>query len=436
MPEDHPNIFVIVSHDIGKHLGCYGVPQAGTTHLDRLASEGIRFDRFYSTSPQCSPARASLFTGRYPHSHGVIGICAPTFEFDLNEDERHFSHILHESGYDTALAGFQHETLRPHDLPFDRLTCRDSSCDSVADSIISFLHTHKEGGNPFYLQAGWSQAHRPFERHDTLPYSEEGIFIPPWIEDEPSAREDFAAFQGAMHRLDGAMGRILGAFEQTGLAENTIIVFIGDHGIPFARAKHCLYEPGCEIAALVRWPADGWAGGRIVSEMLSGVDLMPTLLEAVGQPVPRNVQGRSFRNLLDGEAYEPADALFTEQNFNAYPDVSRAVRTERYKLIANFTPGRAFYDSSQLWRPLSSVAFIEDQPRSRHLPLEFYALENDPLEQFNLIDDPSYRDEVTHLKAKLYHWMRETDDPLLEGLPEPPIYRRTLDALRSDCPRP
>ena len=119
MTDTRPNIFVIVSHDIGRHLGCYGVPQAGTPHLDRFAAEGVRFDRFYSTSPQCGPARASLFTGRFPHSHGVIGICAPTFDFDLHPEERHLSHLLHDCGYDTALAGFQHETLRLHDLPFE-----------------------------------------------------------------------------------------------------------------------------------------------------------------------------------------------------------------------------------------------------------------------------------------------------------------------------
>ena len=429
MTDTRPNIFVIVSHDIGRHLGCYGVPQAGTPHLDRFATEGVRFDRFYSTSPQCSPARASLFTGRFPHSHGVIGICAPTFDFDLHPEERHLSHLLHDCGYDTALAGFQHETLRLHDLPFERLPGKDSSCDSVADSIIAYLRSRKACNKPFFLQAGWSQAHRPFEKFGTSSYSEGGVFIPPWIADEPSAREDFAAFQGALHRLDGAMGRILEVFEQTGLEENTIVIFVGDHGIPFARAKHSLYEPGCEIAALVRWPVGGWAGGRIVSEMLSGVDLLPTLLDAVDQPVPLSVQGRSFRGLLDGAAYEPTHAIFTEQNFNAYPDVSRAVRTERLKLIANFTPGRAFYDSSQLWRPLSSVSFIEDQPRTRHLPFEFYDLENDPLEQFNLLDDSTYCDEVAHLKSQLYKWMNLTDDPLLRGLPEPPIYRRTLDAL-------
>ena len=429
MPEVKPNILVIVPHDIGKHLGCYGVPEAGTPRLDQLASEGVRFTNFKGTSPQCSPARASLFTGRYPHSHGVIGICARTFEFDLHPGERHLSQILDACGYETVLAGFQHETLRPQDLPFEKLPADDSCCDNVADSIISFLQARKDGDTPFYLQAGWSQAHRPFEKQGTPSYSENGIHIPPWIEDEPSAREDFAAFQGAMHRLDGSMGRILDALEETGLAENTILVFIADHGIPFARAKHCLYEPGCDVAALARWPTGGWADGRVVNEMISGVDFLPTLLEAIGQPVPNNVQGRSFLDLLDGGTYDAADAIFTEQNFNAYPDVSRAVRTDRHKLIANFTPGRAFYDSSQLWRPLSSVKFVKDQPRTRHVPLEFYDLARDPLEEHNLIDDPSYQGEAGKLKSRLYEWMQQTEDPLLQGLPEPPIYRNTLGQL-------
>jgi len=436
MTDNRPNILVIVSHDIGKHLGCYGVPQAGTPHLDRLASEGVRFDRFYSTSPQCSPARASLFTGRFPHSHGVIGICSTKFDFDLHKDEQHLSSLLHKCGYDTALAGFQHETIRPHDLPFKKLPNDDSSCDCVADTTVDYLHTRRDDDKPFYLQVGWSQAHRPFEKFDTPPYTEKGVFLPPWIEDEPSAREDFAAFQGSMHRLDGAMGRIIGALEQTGLAENTILVFIGDHGIPFARGKHSLYEAGCEISALFRWPAGGWSGGRTHSEFLSGADLLPTLLDVIGESVGDNVQGRSFRALLDGKDYRTAEAVFTEQNFNAYADVGRAVRTARYKLIANFTPGRGFYDSSQLWRPLSTVSFIADQPRTQHPPLEFYDLENDPLEKSNLADDAAYGDKVAQLASMLYQWMEETEDPLLQGLPEPPIYRKTLGLLANAQNKP
>ena len=430
MTRTRPNILTIVSHDLGRHLGCYGIPQAGTPNIDRLAAGGVRLDSLFSTSPQCSPARASLFTGRYPHSHGVIGISAPVFQFDLNPDEEHLSTLLHRSGYRTFLAGFQHETLRPHELPFEVLTCRDNFCANVAESVATHLRSESARSGPFYLQVGWTQAHRPFERYGTKPYVKRGVYLPPWIEDEPSAREDFAAFQGSIHQLDAAVGRIVETLEKTGLASNTLLIVLSDHGIPFPRAKHSLYEPGCEIAGIIRWPAGRWYGGKVYSELLSGVDLLPTLLEVAGAPIPANVQGHSFRSLLDGENYQTEDAIFTEQNFNAYPDVGRAVRTRRSKLIANFSPGRAFYDSSQLWRPLTSVSFIDEQPRTQHPSLELYDLQNDPLETTNLADSPRHRAELRLMAGRLHRWMRATDDPLLHGLPEPPIYQRTSNLLR------
>ena len=423
-----PNIIFITSHDIGKHLGCYGVPQAGTPNLDDLATQGVRFDRFYATSPQCSPARASLYTGRYPHSHGVIGICSPVFGFDLNPGEKHLVSFLKDAGYETALIGRQHETAHPERLPFDVFEKR-GSCDEVASQTLTYLQENGKGGKPFYLQIGFHEPHRPF--HEP-PYSEKGIYIPPWLEDEPSARDELALFQGDIHRLDAAIGEIMASLEGHGLAQDTLVIFLADHGIPFPRAKHSLYEPGCEVAALFRWPARGWLGGRVFDEMISGVDLLPTLLESLDLALPTNLQGRDFRALLDGGDYRVNRRIFTEQNFNAYMDVGRAVRTQRHKLIANFTPGRSFFDSSQLWRPNTKVKFIENQARTYHPGLEFYDLESDPLETTNLIDDPDSAKILDEMKRNLYQWMQDTEDPLLEGLPGPPIYRKTLGFLRGN----
>lgn len=141
------------------------------------------------------------------------------------------------------------------------------------------------------------------------------------------------------------------------------------------------------------------------------------------------MQGRSLHTLLDGEEYREREAVFTEQNFNAWTDVSRAVVTRRYKLIANFSPGRAFFDSSQTWRPETEVSFIENAAKTYHPPLELYDLTADPLETTNLADNPGNEDVFVGMKQKLYRWMQETEDPLLDGPPVPPIYRRTMRSL-------
>ncbi len=429
MPE-RPNILLLIAHDVGRHLGCYGVPETGTDNLDRLADEGVRFTRFYSTAPQCSPARASLMTGRYPHSHGVVGIASSTFGFDLQPDARHLCAYLKDAGYQTALAGIQHETLHPATLPFERMLAPHAPGAEVAEVVATYLREQAGARKrPFYLQVGFVEAHRPWR--GIAPYAARGVHLPPWLADEPAARADLARFQGAIHALDGAVGAIVRALDDTGLAETTLVLFVADHGVPYPRAKHSLYEPGCSVAAILRWPAGGWRGGRVVDCLLSGVDLLPTLLDMLGLELPSRLQGHSFRALLEGGRYVPRDAIFTEQNFNAYADVSRAVRTERYKLIANFTPGRAFYDSTQLWHPPARVHFIADQPRTQHPSLELYDLLTDPLETQNLADIPAYADLVSALAARLRAWMEDTDDFLLQSLPHPPLYYRTLERLKA-----
>ena len=423
MTEWRPNIVMITAHDIGRHLGCYGVPEAGTENIDALAQGGVLLSSFHSTAPQCSPARASLATGRFPHSNGVLGICSPVFGFDLGPQERPLVCHLKDAGYHTARIGIVHETNKPEALPYDTAGER-GRIDSIAEQSCAFLGDAKA---PFFLQIGTHEAHRPFT---SGAYNDSGVAIPPWLADEGGAQKELAQFQGSLRALDAGVGRILAALDGNGLTKDTLVMIFSDHGIPFPRAKHSLYEPGCQAAAILRWPARGWADGRVVETLLSGVDLLPTLLGALKLPVPENVEGRSFLQLLDGGDYKEREAVFTEQNYNAWTDVSRAVRTERHRLIANFTPGHGFSDSSQTWRPNTRVRFLENAVRTYHPPFELYDLLRDPLETRNLAEDPGSRKLLAAMQRRLYEWMKGTNDFLLDGLPEPPIYRWTLDGLK------
>jgi arylsulfatase A-like enzyme len=145
--------------------------------------------------------------------------------------------------------------------------------------------------------------------------------------------------------------------------------------------------------------------------LLSGVDLLPTLLEAFGVPVPANVQGRSFLDALEGGPYVGREAVFTEQSYNAWTDVSRAVGTQRHRLIVNFTPGRGFSDSSQTWRPRTRVRFLENATRTYQPPFELYDLAEDPLEERSLAGQPGHEVVFRDLRRRMLHWMRETEDP-------------------------
>jgi N-sulfoglucosamine sulfohydrolase len=419
-----PNIVLITAHDIGRHLGCYGVPQSGTQRIDELAETGVLFTNFYSTAPQCSPARASIATGRYPHSNGVFGICSPVFGFDLNDGEIPLVCYLKKAGYYTGRVGVVHETMKPERFPYDFVGEKGSS-EVTIKGACDFMDT--AGDAPFFLQIGTREAHRPF-RHE--PFEREGVYIPPWLADEPSAREDLSGFQGDLHALDSVIGSTLDKLAGSGRAENTLFIFLSDHGIPFPRAKHSLYEPGCQITAVLRWPERGWTGGQKLDSLHSGVDLLPTILEALQIPSPGTIQGTSFAPLLDGDKYKERTAVFTEQSFNAWTDVSRAVRTRRYKLIANFTPGRGFSDSTQEWRPPVRVRFLKNAVRTYHPPIEFYDLEDDPYEETNLASIPDFQElQEEHMRI-LYNHMRNTEDPLLNGPPVPPIYSWTMSELK------
>jgi len=414
---------MLVAHDIGRHLGCYGVQETGTINIDRFAEDGVLFTGFHSTAPQCSPARASLVTGRYPHGNGVLGICSPVFGFDLNPDEKTLVHILKNSGYQTGLVGIAHETMHPENLPFDSME-KGGAAGEWESLASAFLET---ADPPFYLQIGTRDAHRPF---DEVEYIEKGIYVPAWLEDTEEARTEFAGFQGAINRLDAGIGTILDTLDRNGKGDDTIVMIFSDHGIPFPRAKHSLYEPGCTAAAIIRWPARGWSGGKSVDTLLSGVDVLPTLLEALDLEIPSSVQGRSFLALLDNDGDLERKEVFLEQNFNAWTDTSRAIRTKRYKLIANFSPGRGFSDSSQTWRPATKVSFLANAARTYHPPFELFDLEDDPLETTNLSGNPEYDEIESNLKARLWNWMRRTEDPLMHNPPVPPVYHWARDGLK------
>jgi arylsulfatase A-like enzyme len=260
------------------------------------------------------------------------------------------------------------------------------------------------------------------------------VTVPAWLIDEPSSREVFAAYQGAIRGVDAAIGRVLGALQQANQADRTIVIFTADHGIPFPRAKSSLYDPGVSVALLVRWPAGGWAGGKVRGEMVSNVDHFPTLLDALGLDAGPRVHGRSYRPLLDGESYRANDAVFCEHNYHGggmFFDPRRAVRTERFKLIANFTTNRPWVAHAGI-RLVESIAANEmNQLGMGRFPnVELYDLAADPPEMHNLAGSPGRAEVLRELKARLLEWMQRTGDPLLDGFPPPPTYHRTMEQLR------
>jgi N-sulfoglucosamine sulfohydrolase len=450
-----PNLLLITCHDLGRFLGCYGNETVQSPALDRLAAEGVRFTREFCTAPQCSPSRASLFTGRYPHSNGVLGLTHAQFAWDLHPDERHLGQLLREAGYTTALAGVHHESrsgtaaaiaarcgmdeiLAQHGM---EALIPQLHGGELTDAALGWIDRVGGGEQPWYLQIGYHEPHRVAARARTedgymgfigdylVSDEERGVTVPPYLQDTALARQELAELQGAVRALDLAVGRLLDGLRARGLEERTVVVFTTDHGLALPRAKCSLYDPGLETALLLRAPGQGVPGGQVLDMLMSNVDLLPTLLDLLGVPIPERVQGRSVAPALSGEMFTPREAIFGEMTYHDYYDPRRCVRTVSHKLIVNFTAAPSFMDPSQSWRPRTVTVEPPDPALAYHPLLELYDLAADPHEWRNLADDPAYADVRAGLLGLLARWMRETGDPLLDGAVTPPLHRMALDAL-------
>lgn len=439
-----PNILLLIAHDLGRHLGCYGVSTVRSPNLNALAADGVKFANAFCVAPQCSPSRAALFTGRYPHQNGVMGLCHSLFAWDLHRDEKHLAAILKGAGYHTALAGVQHETTRPREvgwqqiLPMPHGDARPQ-CDRAADATAAYLREQRGKQEPFYLQVGFFEPHRapgtPGEFGTMPPDRDKGVFVPPFLVDDEAAQEELAHYQGAIRAMDSAVGKILSALaEDREQNENTVVVFTTDHGIPFPRAKCSVYDPGLQISLLLRWHANGIHAGQTISPTIPNIDILPTLLELAGVPLPTGgppIMGRSFAPLLTGRPYTPRAELFCGMTYHDYYDPLRAIRTDRWKLIVSFCYNLCLMDPSQEWRPRTITRTPRDPSRVRHDLVELYDLQNDPNETQNLADLPAHAATRTDLLRRLRAFMHETNDPLLKGVPPSPIHQMALDALHN-----
>jgi arylsulfatase A-like enzyme len=417
MAPTHPNILVVICHDLGQHLGCYGKGSVRTPNIDRFAESGARFENSFCTAPQCSPSRAALYTGRFPHANGVIGLTHGGFANDLNPDEVHLAQLLRDHGYETHLFGIQHEASSPSRCGYEFFHPGSLSRD-LADDFSAFLNSRQPNQAPLFVQIGFEEPHRPFPHEGIDPLPPDQVIVPPYLPDIPVVREDLADMEASIAAVDLAFGRILAAVRSSPIAEDTIILFTVDHGIAFPHAKMTLYDPGIEVTCILSVP--GIPGGTVHQEMISNVDIMPTLLALAGLSIPKNLHGHSFHALFSGGDYTSNEAIFAEKTYHTYYDPMRAIRTTRWKLIANFENApwqETSPDFDNNAKGYVEIAKALDPPYEvqYHPPFELYDLSEDPHENHNLAEDPVYRAIRDKLAGMLREWMEATGDPLLHG---------------------
>ena len=425
------NIVTVICHDLGQQLGCYGAPDARTPHLDAFAAQGLRFENNFCTAPQCSPSRAALWTGRYPHANGVVGLAHAGFANDLHPGERHLGQILGEAGYRTHLFGSQHVSPQPERCGYQGIHGA-GTCAEIASSVETFLGGVRRDDGPLFMQVAFFEPHRPFPHEDVAALDPAGLTVPPSLPDIPEVREDLADLEASASSADRAFGRIVRAIERSGLAEDTLVLFTVDHGIAFPHAKMTLYDPGIQTALLIRGP--GLPSGVVRREMISNVDVVPTLLDLLGLPIPETIQGRSFSGLLRGGEYVARDVIYAEKTYHTYYDPMRAMRTQEWKLIANFEYApwqETSPDYLSNSKSYVEIALAQPGPEFYHPPFELYDLRVDPWEMDNLADRPKYAETRDDLARRLRRWMQETDDPLLDGPIAQATYRHRMDSFKN-----
>jgi len=416
-----PNIILFITHDQGQFLGCYNSLQTPnllkTPNLDKIAQNGIRFTNYFCTAPQCSPSRGSIQTSLYPHQNGLMGLV--NRGWSLPSSNKTIPMYLREAGYSTHLIGLQHEARHVKTLGYDSFSKRMKEyrydTNRMFSEYESFLENHLNDEKPFYLNIGTIEIHRPFIiwSHADNTYL---VKVPPFLPDNEKVRNDLSLFYGIINPVDEVIGKIIEILENTGLRENTLFIYTTDHGSPFPRAKCTLYDPGIKTLLIMNCPNQNlFNSEKVFDQMISNIDLLPTLLDFIGAEIPEKIEGRSFLPVLKDTTIPFRSEIFTEKNFHEIYDPLRSVRTKDFKYIRNFEPSKYLYQIPLYMERGLSGQGLKDKIKMKRAEEELYDLKNDPNEVTNLINDPAYEAVLIELRQKLVDWMNETNDPLLKG---------------------
>jgi len=418
---EKPNIILFITHDQGQFLGCYNSPQTPnslkTPNLDKLAENGVRFTNYFCTAPQCSPSRGGIQTSLYPHQNGLIGLLDRGWT--LPEKNKTLPIYLKEQGYTTHLMGFQHEAFDAYSLGYDTISKRRPeplyNCQKMNKDYQNFFKAHQNEENPFYVSIGVTQVHRPFGVWGD-PVDPNRVIVPPYLPDSKIVRDDLSQFYGAIEGVDNCIGNILRQLEDLDLRENTLFIYTTDHGEAYPRAKCTLYDPGLKTILLMSWPgSDIFKKNKVYNQMISNIDLLPTLLDLIGAKLPKKIEGKSFLPILNGEIDIFRKEIYSEKSFHEYYDPIRSVRTDNIKFIINFEKSKCLYQLGADMKQDALGKYMLERINKPRPDEELYDLKKDPKEIHNLIDDPNYKDILNESRNKLYEWMKQTKDPILKG---------------------
>ena len=436
--DDRPNLVIIIADDMAwDDSGAYGHPYLKTPNIDRLAKEGMRFDRAFLTISSCSPSRASIITGKYPHNTD-----AEELHWPLPKEQVTFVEKLKAAGYWTASAGKWHlgpdmkdrfDMVKEADISGFQLPTGDAAKEGkfiqkgmgdqksgCTDWVPTLKARPKE--KPFFLWLAAIDPHRGYDENiiDT-PTTPEQIIVPPYFPNNDTVKKDLALYYDEIIRLDKYVGKVMDELEEQGATENTLVLFMSDNGRPFPRDKTTLFDSGIRTPWILRWPKKIPAGSTN-PHIVSSIDIAPTFIELAKAQAPCSLEGKSFIPLLSPNPTAIRNYAFAEKNWHDVEDHSRMARSKRYKYIRNFyedlpltPPADALrsptYRNMQALRDegkLNSAQMVCFQkPRAKE---ELYDLNTDPFELKNLASDPNYKKVLAEHRKALKEWQNQSGD--------------------------
>ena len=446
---DHPNILLFTADDLhAESLGVYGGrPNDLTPNLDAFAAESMLFNRAHVNVAICAPCRAVIATGRYSHRSGAMGF------MPAREDVPDIVTTLKAAGYHTGILGkVGHSTPKKSmvwDYHFDQNDLGNGRHpDLYYQRSQAFLKECQTANKPFYFMVNSHDPHRPYCNPAKLTtgaampsrvYKPEEVTVPGFLPDLPGVRVELATYLNSTRRLDDTFGKVLQALKESGLADNTIVLFITDNGIavPFAKCNTWFHSTRSPL--LVRWPGVIKPGTRDDTHFVSVVDFFPTFLDATGVKGPTGLDGRSFLPILSGQSQAGREHVFTQIDSKAGNAAvpMRCVQNQQFGYIYNpFSDGQYWYRNNNEGLTMAAMnRAAESDPAIKarvdlfryRVTEEFYDLKKDPDCLHNLIHDVAYAESIKALQDELVAQMKKTDDPMLEA------FRNRYDRAKVDA---
>lgn len=429
-----PNILWLSVEDMSPRLGCYGDSTVPTPNIDRLAREGVRYDNAFATAGVCAPSRCAIITGMYQTSIGGHNMRTFNIYPEVQGVPKNYSIV--PPAYVKAF---------PEYLRMEGYYCTNNvktdyqfiAPPTVWDESSNMAHyKNRAVGQPFFAVFNstithesqvWTRSNHP------LRVNPEDVTVPPFYPDTDSVRRDIARFYSNISEMDDWVGEKLDELEASGELENTIIFFWSDHGDGLPFFKREITDRGMKAALIIRYP-DGRQAGTVVNDLVSLVDLGPTVLSIAGIKPPGHLQGQAFAGQY--KAKKPRAYVFGARDRMDIPvDRVRSVRDQHFRYVRNFHPELPAYQDIpyRLQQPLMrEIIRYRDQgklnavqqqwfeaPRAAE---EFFVIDQDPYELTNVASDPKYRKELARMRKAMDRWIEETDDK--GRIPEPQLLRQ------------